>query len=442
LFIIGVIVALGILVVVHEAGHFLAARSFGVAVEKFSIGFGPKLAGYKYKGTHFIISLIPLGGYVKMSGDEPRDDGQFGKNDFYGKNWWQRSIIVIAGPLANLVLGFMLYSLSFGVGYTVEDHLPVVGYVSDSLEHILQPHDRIVSVNNREIEYWSDLPQSSKEDEINEITIIRDESQIRINTRDITPSSWYTEIMPLVPPAVGTIAPGMPAYRAGLQEGDVITAVNGEKVDNWYEMRELIAGHPDDQVELTVLREDEIRSLIVPLESGILSDSEQKMIGITQKHSVSYFQRHGLLESIKFGAWSSANFVIVNCYALYRLIVKPADVKNQLGGPVMIVMLSQQTARMGWGPVFAFMAAISLILMLVNLLPIPALDGGHILFSLIEGVRGKPIPFTVQIFIQQIGMIILIGLMVFIFYNDISRLLGRNLALRNSQQNIETIETP
>ena len=442
MFIIGVLIALGVLVIVHEAGHFTAARILGVNVEKFSIGFGPKLLGYKYRGTHFLLSLIPLGGYVKMSGDEPQEGVTFADSDFYGKAWWERVIIVFAGPFANLLLGLLLFSLSFGIGRTIEDYLPVVGRVSPELENILIPEDIIVAVNDDDVYYWSELSEKTRSDELNEITILRDETLINMVTMDIQPSSLYTDIQPEVAAVIGSVAPGMPAYRAGLREGDTIIAVGGVEVSNWYEMRDLISSYEEDQVELMIEREGELFVATVSLETSFLTDGDQKMIGITQQAPVSCFQRYGLLDSVKYGAISSITFIAVNYYALFRLITKPVNVRDQIGGPVMIVEMSRQTTTMGWGAIIAFVASISLILMIMNLLPIPVLDGGHIFFYIIEGVTGKPLSYRVQALIQQIGFMIIIALMIFVFYNDISRLLGRNLALKNQQQEIEMIEEP
>ncbi len=442
MFIIGVLIALGLLIIVHEFGHFIAARSFGVGVEKFSIGFGPKLLGYKYKGTNFLVSLIPLGGYVKMSGDEPQDGTEYGEKDFYGKPWWQRIIIVFAGPMANLVLGLLLFSFSFWIGRNVDDHYPTVGQVTSQFESIFFPEDEIIELNGYPIEYWSQLPEKTEKDNINEVTLIRDGLLIRMVTRDLLPITWYTDIQPEVLPIVGTVAPGMPAYRSGVQVGDLITAVDGQEVDSWYEMRELIANHQEDSVELTILRGEESLKITLDLEKNILSDTDQKIIGITQHFPVSYFQRYGLFSSIRYGAISTASFLVVNYYALFRLISRPMVAKDQLGGPVMIVALSKQTTAMGWGVIISFIASISLILMIMNLLPIPVLDGGHIFFYLIEGIFGKPIPLKTQGLVQQIGFIILILLMIFVFYNDISRLLGRDLAIKHQQQSIETLTVP
>lgn len=442
MFIIGVLIALGVLVIIHEAGHFVAARALGVNVEKFSIGFGPKLLGFKYRGTHFLLSLIPLGGYVKMSGDEPQQGDEFGENDFYGKSWWKRVIIVFAGPLANLLLGLLLFSLSFGIGRTIEDHLPVVGRVSPGMENILQPEDQIVAINNHDVYYWSELTEKTRKDELNEITLLRDETLINMVTMDIQPLTWYTDIQPEVPSVIGSVAPGMPAYRAGLREGDRILAVDGVEVGNWYDMRDLISSHETNEVELMIDRDGEVFTSVVSLETSFLTESDQKVIGITQQAPVSYFQRYGLYDSVKYGVISSVTFIAVNYYALFRLITRPVNVRNQIGGPVMIIEMSRQTTAMGWGAIIAFVASISLILMIMNLLPIPVLDGGHIFFYIIEGITGKPLSLRVQALIQQIGFMIIIALMIFVFYNDISRLLGRNLAMRYQQQEIEVIEEP
>ncbi|MCB5231070.1 MAG: RIP metalloprotease RseP [Candidatus Cloacimonas sp.] len=439
MFIIGVLIAIGILVLVHESGHFLAARFFGITVEKFSIGFGPHLFSFQKGDTKFSISLIPLGGYVKMKGDEPEDGNSYENNDFFGQSWWKRVIVVFAGPFANLLLALLLFVFSFGLGRNIEDHYPIIGKVEPLYDNYFHPKDKIINLNGVDITHWGQLSQETKQKTINTFTIEREDSIIVIEIPEIEADIWWGKIMPDVPAIIGSVSPGMPAYRTGLQVGDQIIAVDKESVEDWYEMREKIASYPEDSVNLTLLREGREFDLLLPLEANLLEDEQQKMIGITQYMPVKLNVKYGLMESVKYSAISTANFIAINYYALFKIISKPLSAKEHIGGPVMIVTMSHQTAQMGFGAVLAFMASISLVLMIMNLLPIPVLDGGHIFFFFLEGIFKKPLPIRVQNVIQQIGFFFLMLLMVFAFYNDISKLVGRNIAKKLQRNQVEQV---
>lgn len=440
MFIIGVLVALGVLVIVHEFGHYSAARLLGVTVEKFSVGFGPKIAGIKKGATEFLISAIPLGGYVKMKGDQPDEKQNFKEDDFYGISWWKRIIIVFAGPFANLILGIVLLSGSFFVGRIVEDQAPVIGQVDPKFGQYFQPDDRIIAVNNNEVDVWSQLFRYTLSGQEDKILLERDGSSKTITATDIEPEDWFTKILPAVEPVIGTVAPGMPAYRSGLKEGDYIKAVGDEEVKDWYDMRRAIIDYPDDEAELLIVRNDSEHRITVPLEVNLMDDSGGRIIGITQQMAVQTFEKYNLPESIQYGFYSSINFIIMNYQALFKIITNPFLARDHLGGPVMIVTMSRQTSHMGWGAIIAFVASISLILMIMNLLPIPVLDGGHIFFFLIEGIFRRPLGHKTQIVIQQIGFLLLMTLMVFAFYNDISRIVRRSFSLREHQVNQEIVE--
>ena len=439
MFILGVLVALGVLVIVHEAGHFCVARFFSVEVEKFSIGFGPKLVGFKRGNTEYKISLIPLGGYVKMKGDEPEKGAVLSQNDFYGIVWWKRALIVLAGPIANLILGFFLFTFSFSVGRVIQDHYPVVGKVSHNFENIILMGDKIVEVNGKEIDRWNLLFEATNSSDIDVVKIDRGGELLTLTTYDIEPESWAGDILPFVKAEVGEVAPGMPAYRAGLKPGDVILAVDSIDVDNWFEMRERIANNPENLVELTIDRAGEQFLIPVSLEEGLMDSQGQKMIGITQKLPINHYETFTFGESVRYGLLSTVGFITLNYQALFKMVSKPLAAKEHLGGPVMIIAMSQQTSQMGWGAVLAFVASISLILMIMNLLPIPVLDGGHILFFLIEGLIGRPLSYKVQAVVQQIGFALLMILVIFVFYNDFAKIVTRRISLKH-HQSIELVD--
>ncbi|MCF7859475.1 MAG: RIP metalloprotease RseP [Candidatus Cloacimonetes bacterium] len=433
--IIGAIVALGILVTVHELGHFIAARLLKVEVEKFSIGFGPKLVSFKKNVTEYRISLIPLGGYLKMKGENPDEKVEDEENSYNLKKWWQRAMIAFAGPFANFILALLIFIFTFAVGKHFEDQHPLVGQVSVEYAEYLHENDLILQVNGEDIKGWNQIIQNTKAEEINSILVERDNNEMMVELSDISPKTWVTDILPLVPAVIGDVAPGMAAYKAGLMSKDEILSVDGKTVKNWYELRNAITTSANDMITLQVNRGGKIFEKIIKPEENILDNN--RIIGVTQFLPVDYIENYNLWESVKYGTIGTINFVYLNYAMLYKLIVNPNEIKNNLGGPVMIYAMSSQTAAKGLDSILSFIAAISIILMIMNLLPIPILDGGHIFFCFIEGVRKKPLNIRIQIALQNIGLFILVFLMIFAFWNDFSRIFSRNVSMKENNLQIE-----
>ncbi|MDP8202304.1 MAG: RIP metalloprotease RseP [Candidatus Tenebribacter burtonii] len=433
--IIGALVALGILVTVHEFGHFIAARIFNVEVEKFSIGFGPKLLAFTKGKTEYRISLIPLGGYLKMKGENPDDENENTENSFKTKKWWQRAIIAFAGPFANLILALLIFIFIFAIGKHFEDQLPIVGEVSANYSEFVQEKDTILQVNNNNVNGWTQIIQYTKIDEENTYLIERNDEQILITNNKVKPQTWITEILPYVPAVIGEVVPGMAAYKAGLMNNDEILSVDGKDVKNWYEMRTAITTNENESITLKIKRGDDIFEKSLTPEENILDNN--RIIGVTQYMPVKYVEKYSLLKSIKYGTIGTINFVYLNYAMLYKLIANPSAIKNNLGGPVMIYAMSAQTANKGLDSILSFIAAISLILMIMNLLPVPILDGGHIFFCFIEGIRKKPLSIKIQIVLQNIGLFILVFLMIFAFWNDFSRLFSRSISIKEHKIQIE-----
>ncbi len=433
--IIGAIVALGVLVTFHELGHFIAARIFNVEVEKFSIGFGPKLLAFKKGKTEYRISLIPLGGYLKMKGENPDEEVEDTENSFKTKMWWQRAIIAFAGPFANLILALFIFILTFAIGKHFEDQLPIVGKVSAHYTKFVQEKDTILQVNDKDVNGWTQIIQYVKIDEENTFLIERNDEQILITNNEVEPKTWMTEILPYVPAVIGEVAPGMAAYKSGLMDNDEVLSVDGKDVKNWYEMRTAITTNENESITLKIKRGDDIFEKSLSPEENLLDDN--RIIGITQYMPVKYIERYSFLESIKYGTMGTINFVYLNYVMLYKLIANPSAIKSNLGGPVMIYAMSAQTADKGLDSILSFIAAISLILMIMNLLPIPILDGGHIFFCFIEGIRKKPLGLKIQIALQNVGLFILVFLMIFAFWNDLSRLFSRTSSIKEHNIQIE-----
>jgi regulator of sigma E protease len=428
------IIALAILVTIHEGGHFLAAKLMGVYVEKFSIGFGPKLFSFKFKETEYIIALIPLGGYVKMKAENPSEKNLGTDDEFEGKKWWQKVIIAFAGPFANFILAVILLTSSSWIGKTYQDQVPIIGKILSNSEHIFKINDKIIEANNFKIRCWSDIITHTNNNNNNHYTILRSNKKIDISS-DIDKKYWYENILPKAKAIVGEVAPGLPAYSAGLKSGDKICAVDSIPINSWYEMRALIINNKKDKVKLKIERNGHFFYKNIDLQTNVMNNS--KIIGITQKLPINIVEKFGFFSGIKFGLFSSIGYTIAYYRGLGKLIMKPSSIKDNIGGPVMLYSISKQTAKRGFDAIISLFSSISLMLMVMNLLPIPILDGGQILFYIIEGIMKKPLNIKIQIALQNFGLLILLFLMLFAFYNDFSKLFVRHNSLINTESTIK-----
>ena len=422
------ILAFGLLIVVHELGHFLAARAFGVQIETFSIGFGKPLVNFERGGTNYRISWLPLGGYVKMKGDNPDDEAQE-PDTYYAQSWWKRVLIAAAGPAANLILALLIFIISFLLPQSYEDHRPVIGSASVFWNGVFAPGDSILSVNERSIRGYLEALSSLYADRTNTSQVVRKQGDsllsIPINIPGSELDTLFTSLLPLAEPIVGEVTPGYPAWQAGLKAGDRVLSVDSTRVDDWYSMRELIANNPSTDVLLQVQRGDSLLSRRIKLEANLLDDQGSRMIGISLYMPVSFSTKYSAPEAISNGFVTTIRMIGMNYYGLWQLLKNPRSLQTNIGGPVMIVSMSQSVAQRGLGALLPFFAGISILLMIMNLLPIPILDGGHIMFFIIEGIIRRPVPVRVQEIAQRIGFSLLLVLMVFAFYADISKLVFR-----------------
>lgn len=424
-----VIVALGILVLIHEGGHFILARLNKVTVESFSIGFGPQLFGFTRGGTVFKIALLPLGGYVKMKAENP-DEQNEDKDGFSQKKWWQKLSIAFAGPFANLLFALLIFIVTFWMGKTYEDQLPVVETAKTS--H-LQPQDLILGVNNAEIKSWSGIAKNIKNGK-NEFEIKRNDNILTVVFDTLSTAGFYSNFEPFAPAVVGEVAPGMPAYTAGLQTGDLIVKVDTTSVSSWSKMRELIGSSAKKEITLEIERNGQRFAKTLIPQDNIMEKG--KIIGITQSLPVKIEEKYSFTQGIRYGFLTTFGFIYANYEGIYKLISHPQAAKDAVGGPVMLYALSKQSAAKGWQSIFSLFAAISIILMIMNLLPIPVLDGGQIMFFLYEGIFGKPLRLKTQLLLQQIGAAIIFALIFWTLYSDFSKLVKRNLALAKTKQTL------
>lgn len=343
------VLAFGLLVFVHELGHFIFAKLFGVYVEKFSIGFGPKVAGKKIGETEYLISAIPLGGYVKMYGEHKEDEikEELRQKAFTSKKLYEKSLIVFAGPLFNYLFAVVLFWIVFLYG--VPTFKPVIGQLSDN----------------------------------------------------------------------------MPAKMAGLMPKDEIISINGMPVKTWDEMAVAIRDNPGRPLIIDYKRNGVVSTVqVTPVKSpskNIFGETiEIGMLGITPSGEKTYLS-YGFFESFKKGFMKCYEIVELTVLGIVKMFerVIPAD---NIGGPIMIFQMTKDAASFGFAPLMTFVAVISINLAILNLLPIPVLDGGYILMYAIEAAMRKPLSEKTKMVAMKIGMSLLIMLMIFAFYNDIMRL--------------------
>ena len=418
---------LGVLIFVHELGHFLAARRLGVRVLTFSLGFGPKILKFTRGDTEYCVSAIPLGGYVKMAGENP-DDPRTGRPDeFLSKTKWERFQILIMGPAMNIILAVVVMAIVLAQGAEVpiyQDQPPVVGAVapgSPAERAGIQRGDRILTVAGDEVDTWDDLflAVGTRPDREVALTLLRNGERQSVSLR--TESETRFEIgnigvLPDINPIVASVIAGRPAEKAGLKAGDVVLAVNGERMVTRTQFIEAISRNGEREIELTIEREEQqLRIRATPYKEG-----DRGMLGLYVTEPTRSFTP-GPLEAIQLSVKRNIEFGGLIFKTLGGLFVGETS-PRQLMGPVAIAQLSGESAQAGWIALFTLMASISLNLGLLNLLPIPVLDGGHILIMALEGVARRDFSMAVKEKMLLAGFVLLMMLMVTVIYNDLTRI--------------------
>ena len=418
---------LGVLVFVHELGHFLAARRLGVRVLTFSLGFGPKLLKVRRGDTEYCISVIPLGGYVKMAGENP-DDPRTGRPDeFLSKTKWERFQILIMGPAMNIILAVVVMAIVLAQGAEVpiyQDQPPIVGAVSPGSpaeKAGIQRGDRILTVAGDQVDTWDDLfiAVGTRPDRDVALTVMRDGQTRSVSLRTVSEGSFEIGnigVLPDINPIVASVIAGEPAERAGLKAGDVVIAVNGERMVTRPQFIEAISRNGGKEIDLTIERdEQQLHIAATPEQRG-----DRGMLGLYVTEPTRSFTP-GPLEAIQLSVQKNIEFGGLIFKTLGGLFIGETS-PRQLMGPVAIAQLSGESAQAGWIALFTLMASISLNLGLLNLLPIPVLDGGHILIMALEGVARRDFSMAVKEKMLLAGFVLLMMLMVTVIYNDLTRI--------------------
>jgi regulator of sigma E protease len=440
------VVVIGILILVHELGHFFVARWTGVGVERFSIGFGPVLLRWRGKETEYVLSAIPMGGYVKMVGEENPLEGGGGpmvdaSRAFTGKPLWARFLIVFAGPAMNLVLAVVIFAVVLAtLGRAVWP--AVVGKVAETSPAAtagLRTGDTIVAVNGQSVAYWEDLDRAIVRSNGRplELRMRRGEAEL---TAVVTPrlrtlpdpvfreprEVWDLGAGPQLLPVITSVGPGSPAERAGLKPGDVVTTVAGQPLYTHEDLLEAIRTRPRQSFALTVERDGQPLPLTVTPEpvTERPPTGEEIVVGKIQAGlapKAVKFEPYSPLTAIWQGGVKTWDMTVLTTKGLWKLVTRQLDLSN-IGGPIQIAAETTRQANEGLVSVAVFVAIISVNLAVLNLLPIPMLDGGHLLFFLIEAILGRPLSLRKREVAQQVGFVLLMMIMVFALYNDLTRL--------------------
>ena len=489
------IIVIGILIFVHELGHFLVAKKTGVTVEKFSLGFGPKLIGFERGGTQYMICAIPLGGYVKLRGENPDEELTNERGEFASRSVGVRAAIVAAGPFMNCALCFLIMPLVYLIGIQVPAYLeekPVVQWIgtkSPAEQAGMQKGDTILAVNDEAVDNWkmfNALTQINPGTAVN-IRFLRDGRSMVTTIQPPAGEGAGLGMYHYIPPRVAAVVPDSPASRAGLQQDDEVESVGGRPIIHWIELSEAIRDFNGDDLAIGIRRNDQrllftmrpelvvedvvrgspaaaaqlqagdqllaingadpaqyqqaFRSndfsaeqrldvqisrdrsrLTVSLETQGAADIGLRVsgkIGIVPAEELS-FKRYGLLPSIGEGFKQAWEMTALTFWALGKLLSFDVSLKT-LGGPIMIAKMTGTAAKSGLASLIIFTAFLSINLCILNLLPVPVLDGGHLLFFLIEFIIRRPLGTKQMELDQKVGLALLIMLLVTVTYNDILR---------------------
>lgn len=443
------IVAISILVAIHEYGHYIVAKKLGVKILRFSIGFGQPLWKKRFgkDQTEFVIAALPLGGYVKMLDKRETDvEAHEAHREFTGQSVWKRIAIVAAGPVFNFLFAIAAYWLMFVIG--VSGVKPIIGEVdNNSLAERagLAPGYEIIAINNTLTPIWDVAIK-------NIIPAVVDRSQVSIElkdnnglsfTRTLDFSATTGEIKveqlfeqlgfrpwrPKLEAVIGTVVEDSPAKRAGFKESDKVIAVNQKSISDWSDFVDVVSNRPEQVLQVEVLRDGRNQILRVIPEKVSRNGKTVGRLGVGYKVASGYADEmrvshgYGVIEAIPNALSRTWDFSVLTLKMFAKMFSGEISFKN-LSGPVSIAQYAGYSANAGMARFLDFLAIVSISLGILNLLPIPILDGGHLVYYLIEVVRKKPVTEEFQEFASRIGMVLLLSLMVVAFYNDIIRVLG------------------
>jgi regulator of sigma E protease len=443
---------LGLLIFIHELGHFMVARWQGMRVEMFSLGFGPALVKVTRGGTTYQVAAIPLGGFVKPAGEEPKTDEDVANakpDEFMGRPWWSRLLVLLAGPTMNLLFPilalFLVYSL---VGRQDPWGPPMVTAVfpdTGAIEAGMKPGDLVIRINGLQVSSTTALAGLVDKESRRSLDLPLAVDLLRggkplslaVKTRLNKDAAKYlmgVQVQPSPPPFSTTVRSAgvlTPAEKAGLRKGDVVLSVDGQAVRDGFTFGRQFADAKSDPVPIVVSRGAEALTLMAARKQPVPDAFDPELVGLLGLEfepvaGVSAVRRERLSPVAAFNAALGDSFATAATIVLgLREFVRgKLSARDSLGGPVAILRMASQEAERGWEYLLGLMLQISLTLGLMNLLPIPLLDGGTILYCVIEGMRGKPLRLKTQTILQNIGITLIGTVFVFTLVNDLLRWTG------------------
>ncbi len=452
-----IILAITILVFVHEMGHFLAAKLFGMRVERFSVGFPPKLFGKQIGDTEYVIGATPLGGYVKILGmvDESMDTDGLAEEpkewEFRAKPVWQRIIVITAGVIFNMILAWLIFAVlkgTYGEQFIPAASVDAIHVTQPSIgyEIGLRTGDRLVSIGGEPLDHFSRYLERMVLADPLTITVERGGQMVTLDgPRDIMTQLTRSDGdlgIDINKATVGDVGTGLPADSAGLQAGDRITRVGDQPIAFWLDLSSAARATAGREVDVEFVRPDSLGAPAADSPVRLVRDQGDAAVYVTRlrpqmvdsslvlgvtvaplmmQYQVEY-ERYGFFESIGAG-WEEVGAQTVGIAGnLGRVFSGRDNLRENLGGPVMVAKVARDAARLGWDRYWALVGMLSITLAILNILPIPALDGGHLVFLIYEGITRREPSLKVRMVLQQVGMVLLLIFMVFIFGNDIVRL--------------------
>jgi regulator of sigma E protease len=448
--ILATVVVLGVLIFVHELGHFAAAKAVGIEVQRFSIGLGPKVLGFRRGETEYVLSAIPLGGYVKMGGmdDEVMDRIEGGEavaprqpsaRDFDRKPIWARTLVISAGVIMNMIFAFAVYTFvaaqwgipdyaSTRIGTVMAESLPAGTEELASVE----AGSRVVRIGGEATDNWGDVVAGlyTAEPGPRTLELVEPARTLTIDVPEAEPDrrALAGALQPWIEPGAGSVVPGSPADQAGLEAGDRIVSVSGAPVESWWDLVREIESRPGQRAELTLSRDG--RELVRVV--NVAAEEEQRgettvvvgKIGVGPPNAEMTYTRASFGEAIVHG-YRETVAVTSLILGFLRDLVTGGISPRSVGSIVTIGEASGQAAEAGFEVFLRFMALFSVNLAVLNLLPIPVLDGGHLLFLAIEGLRGgRALTVEQRLKWSNVGFIIIVGIMLWALSNDVLRLVG------------------
>jgi regulator of sigma E protease len=442
-------VMVGVLIFVHELGHFMAAKAVGIQVHRFSLGFGKPIVMFRRGETEYCISVLPLGGYVKMAGLE--EEGMMGEVEggkaaqpvdparaFDRKPLWARIIVILAGVTMNVLLAYAVYvaraaSVGLPIFATTAVDSVDVGNLPSGAQVLgtLRSGDRILRINGDTVGNWGEVidhlvggPATTRVEVAGRAPLV-----VRLGDGSSAARKRAARsLFPFWPPRIGVLVPGQPGYRAGLKPGDLVIRARGDTIRSWLGLVGAIRGSPGRPLPLTIWRDDSLVQVTVVPEVHRDSDGAQGpaygQIG-TDVNPPMQHQRVALGRALLDGwsyAWDGIQAVVSG---LGQLILGHGSLRQSLAGPIEIASVSGQVARLGLDRFLDLLALFSINLAVLNLLPIPVLDGGQLVFLLAEGVRRRPLSLELRLRLTQVGFVFLLGLMSLALLNGVFKFFGR-----------------